>query len=502
MRRGMHASRPRLGVAALALVGALVVIGLARWRSGTSVVPDAEAPPPAPPDVPPTASDLRPGPDRTVRGRSANRYATGTTADGRAGDATVKRTVRVRLADGRPATEGLVVWCDPMSAGSHPTAADGVLATATIGTDGIATLVLDAGDESRFGTLLVAVPGEPNVVPVAYGGLTAESIDVSLPRGVAFTGTVVDGEGRPVPDLALLVTSKLTDDYAVFDEDLDLALLAEGPIPPDLVHVRGRTDASGRFAVRVPTTTVPAWVIVRVRSLDAGWFVTTVGTFLAREGPTGSNDASVRVAPGIALELLVRDREGAWIDDECFGAYFRLAQSLDLGPQGLGTYAFGTAMRHASNHARVLRNGPRDQPYEATIVLSAAGLVPALARVTVPAGLDETRVDLVFDRAGDAEHTGLVELTVADGRGIAGQATHWSLEIATSEPPVLRVDVRDSTRWAAANRIDARLAPGRWRLRLLPEGRGSVAYEAVVDVAARMTSRVEMARPATGSPAK
>ncbi len=312
MRRGMHASRPRLGVAALALVGALVAIGLARWRSGTSVVPDADAPPPAPPDVPPTASDLRPGPDRTERGRGANRRATGATADaGHAGDATVKRTVRVRLADGRPATEGLVVWSDPMSAGSHPTAADGVLATATIGADGIATLVLDAGDEARFGTLLVAVPGEPNVVPVAYGGLTAESIDVSLPRGVAFTGTVVDGDGRPVPDLAILVTSKLTDDYAVFDEDVDLALLAGGPIPPDFVHVRARTDASGRFAVRVPKTTSPDWMIVRVRSLDAGWFVTTVGTFLAREGPTGSNEAAVRVAPGVVLDLRASRRDGA-----------------------------------------------------------------------------------------------------------------------------------------------------------------------------------------------
>ncbi len=159
-------------------------------------------------------------------------------------------------------------------------------------------------------------------------------------------------------------------------------------------------------------------------------------------------------------------------------------------------------MADATNHVRLARNGPRDRPYEATIVLSATGAIPALAHVTISAGLDETRVDLVLDRADDVEHTGVVELTVADGGGIAGQATPWPLEIATSEPPILRADILDRTTWAAANRIDARLAPGRWRLRLLSEGRGSAAYEAVVDVAARVTTRVVMARPATGTPSR
>lgn len=495
----MPATRRRLALAALAVAGVVAGVLLVRSRGETPLAPEDALTPPPPPAVRPEDSDLRPGrpsPERTSSRRGANGAPVPKSAD----EATVTRTVRVRLADGRPAREGVVVWCDPTSAGSHPVAADGALATATIGADGVATLVLDAGDEARAGTLLVAVPGEPNAVPVAYGSLAAESIDVALPRGVAFTGTVVDGDGRPVPDLAFFVTSKVTDDYAIFDEDLDLALVAEGPIPPDFVHVRGRTDASGRFAVRVPTKPGADFAIVRVRSLDAGWFVTTVGTFLAGIGPAGSIDAAVRAAPGVVLDLRVRRRDAAAAGDGAFDAYLRLARTLEFG-----TYAFGAAMRHATNHVRLGRNGPRDRAYEATIVVSAAGASPALARVMIPAGLDETRVDLVLDRADDAEHTGLVEMTVEGGGGVAGQATPWSLEIATSEPPILRVDVLDATKWAAANRIDARLPPGRWRLRLLHvhEGtRGSAAYEAVAEVAARVTTRVVMAPPAAAAPPK
>ncbi len=464
------------------LVALAVLAALGTWwrRSATSVRSDETTGSPSVPNVPPRPVDLQPGPSRRKHVDHETRVDPGA----RSADGTVVRRVHVRLPDGRDAPSGTVLWVQIDAAGSGMPAETEWIDSSPIGPGGVAELGGTLGEGSS-GAIVVSVPGWPNEVRFELAGSVLPTTEFQVPEGIFVRGRVVDRDGRGVGDLAILLTSGMVSPYAVFDEDLDLALHVVGRRGVHVTHVEGVTDASGQFRIRAPR---PKWIARwQVASRDDRWFVKNPSL----DGPLYLIDDAMSeiliedgvAVPGVAIDLRVNERGGD--PTERANLWFETTDA-DSHPWG-----FGVDLRHATTRVRIPRF-VADGPVFATIVVSAPGFAPAIARATVASGLVESRVDLTLDRADDESRTGLAELTIPVEGGVAGEETPWPLEMQTPDEPKVRVQIFDTTRWAAPGRIDVRLPPGAWTLRLLSPERDRIQFQADVSIAARVTTRVPM----------
>ena len=142
---------------------------------------------------------------------------------------------------------------------------------------------------------------------------------------------------------------------------------------------------------------------------------------------------------------------------------------------------------------RMPRPVPAGEAFELVVTASAEGLDPVVRRVAFPAGIATGSVEFALDRAEDPSRTGLVELTLPEMSGPVGTPIGHSLDVVTGDDTALRVQRLDWLRWTAEHRVDVRLPPGAWRLRVRPHGHPDhVVAEARVDVTAGVTTRATM----------
>ncbi len=501
----------RLGLVA-ALV-AIVAIGVGAWWGlwgSTRFSTDGEAPGPAPASPPPPPEFPRPDSTSELRASPPTRSATSRASGAEAGNAIrpprVYR-VHVTLPDGTDATQGVVEAWSTFS--NNPPPMDWALerlAKASIGPGGIAEVSFARGSDG-YESLLIDVPGRPTFLRRSLGD--ADDVVIRLPRCevVPLTGTVVDAAGRGLPNLAILVTSGTENGSVVLDSDLDFEARRVGRQGIRYLHVEAQTDARGAFVVAVPMGAPwdrwqAVYESVRIVSRDAAWFLSPAVEYAL---PSVGGEATPVVAtavPAVTLGVRMSTHRphrlvGPWLAAGlAAGGHGGWRVELDLPRPRL---EFRDDAPFEMNVAvRLPRPVPAGEAFELVVAASADGLDPVVRRVAFPAGIATGSVEFALDRAEDASRTGLVELTLPEMSGTVGTPIGHSLDIATGDDTALRVQRLYWLRWTAEHRVDVRLPPGAWRLRLRPHGHlDHVVAEARVDVAPRVTTRATMEVPAS-----
>ena len=484
-------SRPlRLGL--LFAIAALVAVG-GWWitRSGARV--ESEDPGETPPSVanPPAELAAPPG-----RGQAREPVRSGTVPGTSTADSTkerVVRGVRIKLDDGTDAPAGRVFCQQSLSLGSGPDAVELFILInhpalrAEIRPGAPVQFSLDPG-LSPGPLLVVDVPGHPIRV-VAVGDPWPE--EVVIASGVAMHGVVVDRDGRPVPDLALVAQDRGGNGSLVSGDEFDLERrINSGKFDAALVHAESRTDRSGRFQLSLAASRDFPSKDIHIASGDPRWFISPE-RFVVDTRLTPAKELRVVAEPGAALDVRVIEKTtGEPVRDVSLDWRYPL-------PSGLIGIGFSLPDdRSPVTRLSFRRFVPPSEALSIDLVATVSfvrGRAPARTTVTIPAGFALATVDLLMEPELANADLAHVELSLPDHwRSETGDSTPWRLELLTEGERPIRADLIERTEWAATDRIDVDLLPGTWRIRLLWDIEGSPAYETTATLASRVTSRLPL----------